>query len=93
MLFVDYRQAFGSVRRVKRCEAMWNMEIALKRMKLTKMAMRFTEAKIKDGTGMGLNVNIGKTRYMLISASEGRKNLYNLCMEVVHLIRLINSDT
>ena len=30
---------------------------------------------------MELNVNISKTKYMLISASERRRNLYNLCTE------------
>ena len=30
---------------------------------------------------MGLNVNIIKTMYMLISASGKRRNIYNLCIE------------
>ena len=30
---------------------------------------------------MGLNVNISKTKYMLVSTSEMRRNLYSLSIE------------
>ena len=47
MFFVDFRQSFDSVRRVKLYEAMQNIGIHLKLMKLRKMTMRFIKAKIK----------------------------------------------
>ena len=47
MLFVNFRQPFENVRRLKLFEAMQDMGIHLKFMKLTKMPMTFTEAKIK----------------------------------------------
>ena len=30
---------------------------------------------------MGLNINISKTKYIVISASERRRNVYNLWIE------------
>ena len=46
-MFVDFRQAFNSVRRVKLYKDMQDMEMPLKLIKLTKMSLRFTKVKIK----------------------------------------------
>ena len=47
MLFMDFRQVFGSVQRIKLYKAMQDMKILLKLKRLTKMAMRYTKPKIK----------------------------------------------
>ena len=43
MLFVDFRQVFGSVQKVKLYEAMRDMGMPLNLTKLTKMAMSYTK--------------------------------------------------
>ena len=48
MLFVDFRDPFNSVRRVKLYEAIRDMEIPSKLIKSMKMATGFTKAKINS---------------------------------------------
>jgi hypothetical protein len=47
MLFVDFRKAFDSVNRERLYEAMKQMEIPDKLIRLTRMTINITQAKIK----------------------------------------------